>query len=358
MRDLSFPPTRDHRRELARNPWIWGAAAAGAAILGTGLAAQRRFMKRIADDPEQPFLSNPPTGRPLEVRSLDGTLLHAELFGPEEGTSVVLAHGWTESLQYWIYQIRDLSAHGLRVVAYDLRGHGDSQPAANDDYSIARFGEDLEAVLDASVPDGVRAVVAGHSLGAMAIAAWAERHEVRRRVGGAALINTGVGDLVAEQLLVPVPSVAQAINRTVALRGFLGNRAPLPRFSTPLTTAAIRYIAFGREASPAQVAFFERMLVACPPDVRAKVGMALSEIELLDALPRLDVPTIVIAGEDDRLTPPAHARRIASMLPSLERLTILEDTGHMAPLERPDSVTRALLEVTAKTARENDAAAA
>jgi len=349
VRELNHLPPRD--------PRIWGAAVA-AAGLGAGLAAQRRFMRRIADDPEQRFLAEPPTGRALEIRSDDGTLLHAELFGPEDGATVVLAHGWTESLQFWTYQIRDLSERGLRVVAYDLRGHGDSEPAANDDYSIARFGEDLEAVLSATVPEGARAVIAGHSLGAMAIAAWAERYEVRRRVGAAALIDTGVGDLIAEQLLVPVPSIARAINRTVALRGFLGNRAPLPRFSTPLTAALIRYVAFGPAASPAQVAFFERMLISCPPDVRAKVGIALSEIELLDALPRLDVPTIVITGADDRLTPPAHAERIAAMLPSLERLTILEDTGHMAPLERPETVTRALLELADRAGSEGDAAAA
>jgi pimeloyl-ACP methyl ester carboxylesterase len=315
-------------------------------------------MKRIADDPEQAFLAEAPTGRPLEVRSLDGTMLHAERFGPEDGATVVLGHGWTESLQFWTYQIRDLSERGLRVVAYDLRGHGESEPAVDDDYSIARFGDDVEAVLRASVPDGARAVLGGHSLGAMAIAAWAQRHDVRRRVGGAALINTGVGNLLAEQLLVPLPSIARALNRTVAMHGFLGNRAPLPRFSTPLTAAALRYIAFGPTATPAEVAFFERMLIGCPPHVRAKVGIALSEIELLDALPRLDVPTIVIAGEHDRLTPPAHARRIARMLPSLERLTILEDTGHMGPLERPEAVTRALCELCGKIAADSDAEAA
>ena len=322
---------------------LWTSAAAGVGAVTAGIAAQRRFMKRIADDPEREALSDPPEGRPLEVRSPDGTMLHAEVFGPERGDAVVLAHGWTESIQFWIYQIRALSDQGLRVIAYDLRGHGESQPAANDDYSIARFGEDLEAVLDAVVPEGARAVIAGHSLGAMAIAAWAENHDVQRRVRAAALIDTGMGDLIAEQLLVPVPSLAQAVNRTVALHGFLGNRTPLPSFSTPLTASLIRYIAFGPDASPAQVAFFERMLIACPPDVRARVGIALSEIELHDALGRLDVPTIVIAGDKDRLTPPAHARRIAEMLPQLERLIVLEQTGHMAPLERPAAVTDALL---------------
>jgi pimeloyl-ACP methyl ester carboxylesterase len=190
-------------------------------------------------------------------------------------------------------------------------------------------------------------MVVGHSLGAMAIAAWAEHHDVERRAGAAALISTGLGDLIAEQLLVPVPAVAQAINRTVAVRGFLGSRAPLPRFSTPLTSAAIRYVAFGPAATPAQIAFYERMLIASPPDARANIGIALSEVELYDALPRLTVPTIVVAGESDRLTPPSHARRIAEMLPQLEGLTVLPETGHMAPLERHREVTELLAQLAA-----------
>ena len=75
--------------------------------------------------------------------------------------------------------IRALSERGFRVVAYDQRGHGHSEPARGGDYAIERFGEDLEAVLSTCVPSGQRAVVAGHSLGAMSIAAWAEDHDVR-----------------------------------------------------------------------------------------------------------------------------------------------------------------------------------
>jgi pimeloyl-ACP methyl ester carboxylesterase len=333
--------------DRSREKWIGAGVAGGAALLGAGLATQRSYKRRIAKDPEQAVLGSPPKGRPVHVRSADGTTLYAEAFGADDAPTVVLAHGWTENLSYWTHQILDLSQRGLRVVAYDLRGHGESEPAAGEDYSIARFGEDLEAVLAGCVPEGRRAMVAGHSLGAMAIAAWAEHHDVEERAGAAALINTGVGDLIAEQLLVPVPAVAQALNRTVAVNGFLGSRAPLPRFSTPLTAAAIRYIAFGPAATPAQVAFYERMLIASPPDVRANIGIAMSEVELYDALPRLTVPTIVIAGEKDRLTPPSHAKRIAEMLPKLEGLTVLPDTGHMSPLERHREVTELLAQLAA-----------
>ena len=53
---------------------------------------------------------------------------------------------------------------------------------------------------------------------------------------------------------------------------------------------------FGPRGTPAQVAFFERMLVTCPPQVRADIGIAMSEMDLHDALHRLTVPTLVIAG--------------------------------------------------------------
>jgi hypothetical protein len=75
---------------------------------------------------------------------------------------------------------------------------------------------------------------------------------------------------------------------------FLGAHTRLPRFSTPLSAAAVRYVAFGPEASPAQVAFYEQMLVACPPDVRASAGITMSGMELYQALPR---PTRTDSGD-------------------------------------------------------------
>ena len=173
---------------------------------------------------------------------------------------------------------------------------------------MARFGEDLEAVLEATVPAGERAILAGHSLGGMSIAAWAEHHDVGARASGAALMFTGLGGLVGGQLVVHVPRFAQALSEPIAQHGFLGSRAPLPRISTPISHAAIRRFAFGPDGSPAQVAFYERMLVACAPEVRSATGIAMQKMELHHVLPDLTVPTLVMAGELDRLTPPAHAR--------------------------------------------------
>jgi len=314
------------------------AAAAGAALL------QRRHLRGISADPAFSILGAFAAGETLTVTSADGTELHAEAFGRESGPTIVLIHGWTEAIRYWTYVIAALGDK-FRIVAYDLRGHGDSGPAADGDYSLARFGDDVEAVLAACAPDGGVAVVAGHSLGAMSIAAWAENHQVPARAKSAALLNTGLGDLLAGSLLVRTPAWARRFSDPIGRRVFLGARRPIPGFSSPIHHAAIRHAAFGPAATPGQVEFYARMIGVCKPDVRAACGLAMADMDLHHALARLTIPTLVMAGERDLLTPPSHARRIASELPNLTKLVELPGTGHMGPLERPDEVADALREL-------------
>jgi pimeloyl-ACP methyl ester carboxylesterase len=279
--------------------------------------------------------------------SADGTTLHAEVFGADEAATVVLAHGWTEGIRFWIHVIEHLS-RDFRVVAYDLRGHGESEPGRDADYSLQRFGEDLEAVLAAAAPDGRVATVAGHSLGAMSIAAWAEHHDVEARVASAALLNTGLSGLIAGAAVIAVPAFAERFRDPIGRHMFLGARGPMPAFSTPLHHSIIRHVAFGPSASPATVEFYRRLATSTPADVRAAVGLAMADMDLEHALERLTVPTLVMAGDKDRLTPAAHADRIAAHLPDLAQLIVLPDTGHMGPLERPAEVSAALHELAVK----------
>ena len=318
------------------------AATAALGAVAAGAALQRRHLRSIADDEDYQRLRAPLDGRPLRITSADGTELYGEAFGPDDAHTVVLAHGWTEQLAYWGPVIQRLRAQGLHVVAYDLRGHGRSHPGADGDYALDRFGEDLEAVLAAAGAggDGDLATVVGHSLGAMSIAAWAEHHDPRARARAAALLNTGLGDLITGHLL--LPQMARFLNHPWASRAVLGSRAPVPPFSTPVQQAVIRYTAFGPHASRGDVAFYERMLIETPPDVRAATGVALSRMDLWHAVANLTIPTLVIAGAGDRLTPPEHARRIAEALPYPAGLIELPDTGHMSPLERPREVAEAL----------------
>jgi pimeloyl-ACP methyl ester carboxylesterase len=328
---------------------VTGAAAA--------VALQRRHLKILSGDPDFERLRRPLGGGPLAVVSADGTTLHAESFGPADGPTIVLAHGWTEQLGFWGPVIEVLLRRGMRAVAYDLRGHGRSAPAADGDYSLERFGEDLAAVLAASVdPNSAhpRATVVGHSLGAMSIAAWADAHDVSAHASAAALINTGLGDLISGHLL--FGQLARWLNHPRVGRALMGSSAPLLPFSSPLSHVLVRYVAFGPSATAGDVAFYERMLLDTPAAVRAACGVALSDMNLWEAVAGLTVPTLVIAGDRDRLTPPEHARRIAEALPDSVGLIILEDTGHMSPLERPRELADALGELVAAAASRSDAA--
>ncbi len=144
---------------------------------------------------------------------------------------------------------------------------------------------------------------------------------------------------------------AKRYSDTIGRRVFLGSRSPIPPFTTPVHHAMIRRTAFGPGATPGQVEFYAKMLGLTKPEVRAAIGLAMADMDLHHALARLTIPTLVMAGERDRLTPPVHARRIAGEIPNLTQLIELPDTGHMGPLERPHEVASALAELARAVAR-------
>lgn len=332
----SDQPGQGERRRL---PLPGPATGAGvAAVAGAALAGLRR---RRDGDPELQNFRSPLRGKPAAPHSADGTVLHAEVFGDPQGPTFVLVPGWTETLQLFDSVTRLLVDGGCRVVAYDLRGQGLSARPAGGDHALARYGEDLEAVLAATCQGRTDVIVAGHSLGAMSIAAWAEHHDVKARICGAALMNTGLEGLVRAAKLLP-HILPQAIAQPLALYAFLGNPLPMPAYSMGIARIAIRYVAFGPDASSAQVGFFERMLMKCPPEIRRGAGIAMAEMDLLHVVPKLDVPTLVFAGAVDRLTPPTHSERIAAALPDLADLVVLPRLGHMGPLEAPAEIVKAL----------------
>jgi predicted alpha/beta-fold hydrolase len=130
------------------------AAATGASWLAT----RELDRHRIRSDPEFARINAPLRGRPLRVAASDGTALHVKVFGPDGVPTLVLTHGWTCELRFWTYQIQALSDR-FRVVAWDLRGHGRSERPRDRNYSIDAFGDDLQAVLEATLADGERAVL-------------------------------------------------------------------------------------------------------------------------------------------------------------------------------------------------------
>lgn len=287
-----------------------------------------------------------PQGRVVDVRSKDGVRLHAEVFGPPDGYPVVLAHGITCALRVWAYQIADL-AQDYRVIAYDHRGHGRSSvPPRPVDYSLDLLAADLDAVLDATLEPGERAVIAGHSMGGIAISSWSQRYpdRVAQRADGVALINTTTGDLLRNIKLLPVParmSGARVQTAGSLLRVFGG--APAVRAADILTRRFVSTLAVGRGGDPAIEDFVFELFNGTPSAGRG--GWIRVLVDNLGPrhidLKNLSVPTLVIGSKNDRLLPMAASRLIAASAPNLARFVELPG-GHCAILERPAEVNEQL----------------
>lgn len=312
--------------------------AGAAAAVAYGSAA-RRDRARVVADPARDDLNV--SLDPVTVRTAAEGAVVAECHGPADAPVVVLVHGWVCSARFWTRQIQALRADH-RVIAYDARGHGRSAPAADGNYSIEALADDLEAVIAECVPHGRRFMLAGHSLGAMTIVAWAARHETTaERLAAAALINTGIGGLVEHSRVAPLPARLGALQRAVGPL-FLAAPGRAPGGAGPISHRAVRHVAMSPQASPAEVAFCEEMVLECPAPTRAGCGRTLAGLDLWWSLPSLKAPTVVVAGERDRLTPPSHARRIAADLPCAVGLVELEGTGHMGPVEAAPRVTEVI----------------
>jgi pimeloyl-ACP methyl ester carboxylesterase len=311
------------------------------------VAAEVTYRQRVKSDPQFTDFRNPLQGEPLRTTSQDGTEIYAEIFGPADGPTFVLVPGWTEQLRYFDPVTRILVGRGFRVVSCDLRGQGQSgRPATAGDHVLERYGQDLEAVLQGTCEGRSDVVVAGHSMGGMSVVAWAGQFKPSARVKAAALINTGQSALVTESQIIP-PVVPAVLREVVGTKVILTGSAPYMPVSNPMIRSISRYMAFGPDATAAQLAFYAPMMWEMHPRARGAAGIAMSQLDQLWAVSKLDVPTLVLAGENDRMTPPSHARQTAAELPHLADLVVLPRTGHMAPLERSAEVADELCKLAA-----------
>jgi pimeloyl-ACP methyl ester carboxylesterase len=281
------------------------------------------------------------------VTSRDGVRLNVEIHGPQDTRqpTVVLIHGNTCSIPFWAPVIRALRGE-LRIVVYDQRGHGGSDTPGRSGYSAGALADDLAAVLEQALPAGGKAVLAGHSMGGTAIMAAALRNDVISRVSGALLASTACADLITEALIVPFGGIVPPF-AAVAQRWLLTSAAPLEPFF-PLSRAVLSYLTLGPDASAEVAAVNAAVIQACDRRTRAAWGQALATLDVTDGVRHLDVPTHVLVGSADRLTPPSHASRIAELLPRCEGLTQLPRIGHMTPLEAPEVVAELIRKLAAE----------
>lgn len=288
-------------------------------------------MSRLMHVASGPYAPPVPT-RELTAVSADGARLHIEVHGTENAPAVVLAHGWTCSTAFWAAQIRDL-ATDHRVIAYDQRGHGRSP--AGPGCTADALADDLEAVLKATLAPGERAVIAGHSMGGMTVMAAATRPALREHAAAVLLCSTGSSRLVAESTVVPI---RPGRLRTWLTKHILGSRAPLGPV-TPIARAILKYATMGPGSAPHMVEACARIVHACPRKVRYAWSQVLDLLDLDHGVRELAVPTEVVVGTADRLTPPVHARALAASLPDCLGVTELPGLGHMTPVEAPELVT-------------------
>ncbi|WP_406139175.1 alpha/beta fold hydrolase [Streptomyces sp. NBC_01089] len=274
--------------------------------------------------------------------SADGTRIHTEVHGPDGAPAVVLSHGWTCSARFWDAQIGALSADH-RVVVYDQRGHGRTPAADLRGYTTDLLADDLEAVLAAALAPGERAVLAGHSMGGMTMMAAAGRPGFREHAAAVLLCSTGSSRLIAESTVLPLRPGRLRTRLTGAV---LGARAPLGPV-TPASKRILKYATMGPGSAPDRVAACARIVHACPRAARVAWSRVLAGLDLDAGVRELTVPTTVVAGTADRLTPVAHARALAAALPHCTGLTELTGIGHMTPVEAPEAVGALLRELAA-----------
>jgi pimeloyl-ACP methyl ester carboxylesterase len=286
-----------------------------------------------------------PPSRTLTVRAVDGTPLHAEVFGPSDGYPIVLTHGITCAIRVWAYQIADL-ATDYRVIAFDHRGHGRSGVPRCGGYSLKHLASDLDSVLAATLAPHERAVLVGHSMGGITIAAWSARyrHKVNRRADAVALINTTTGDLVRQVKLLSTPRELSAA-RVMGARGLISVFGGFPLLSAARIPSRylVAMLAVGKDADPSVARLIYELFAQTSPAGRG--GCAKMLVDALGSryldLDGLTVPTLVIGSERDRLTPISQSRRIARTAPNVVSLVELPG-GHCSMLEQPREVNRQL----------------
>ncbi len=251
---------------------------------------------------------------------------------PRGAPVVVLAHGWTLTRASWSPVIEALLARrSVRVVTYDQRGHGGSSMGEVDP-TVRMLGADLATVLSAVAPDGP-VVLGGHSMGGMAVMAYAGQHpdELRARVRGVVLVSTaasieGRKPIPFERLVMRVCSLAPGI-------------APGPL----VPVAAQRRLSFGKGARRADVRAAVRQIQRTPMPTIGRYFVALAAHNEVASLAHLDaVRTHIVVGSQDRLTPARWSRLLHDEIPG-SQMTVLDGLGHMLTYEATDVVADALV---------------
>ncbi|MFF8813226.1 alpha/beta fold hydrolase [Streptomyces pactum] len=318
---------------------------------GPGQAPGRNLGRDLGQDlgaepvpasvPAVPRPATPPSEERSPVAAADGPR-------PDAPLTVVFSHGYCLAQDSWHFQRAALRG-AVRTVFWDQRSHGRSergraQRDPGTPVTIDQLGHDLKAVIEAAAPEGP-VVLVGHSMGGMTMMALAAHHPelIRDRVVGAAFVGTSAGRLADVSFGLPVAGVKAARRVLPGLLRVLGSQVDLVergrRVTADLFAGLVKRYSFGsKEVDPGVARFAERLIEATPIDVVAEFYPAFVQHEKSAALSAFDgLPVLVLAGEEDLITPSEHSTAIAEALPGAE-LVIVPEAGHLVMLEYPELV--------------------
>jgi pimeloyl-ACP methyl ester carboxylesterase len=319
-----------------RVPPLVRVAIGAAAAVGAGLAAEKVLVRRVrrrTDPSVDPLLVPPADVRHRSVATRDGGRIHVLERG--EGRPLVLLHGITLAASIWSPQLHQLAGtggdDGFRVIAVDLRGHGGST-AGDDGYGLPVLADDLATVLEELDLRG--AIVAGHSMGGMALMRFCADHPkvLDERVAGLAFVATAASTPLHPFVLSRIAGFgARLVDR-------LDRGDPLPRRSggDDLSLMMCR-LAFGKDPSVAAVEQVRACVEAMDDDALGRSGVGLLEHDVRETLGDVTHPALILVGSRDLLTPVRAARAIAELLPEAT-VRVLSEAGHQLMQERPDEV--------------------
>jgi len=273
----------------------------------------------------------------------DGEQLAYRVHGPPDAPPILTVHGLVSSVQHWPFFIEHYQ-RTHRVVSWEYRGHG-GRPAPGDHraISVAQFADDAYAVWQAArVPP---AIVVGLSFGVqVALEQW-RRHADSIR---ALVLICGT----AGHPLDRVSSAAALRHGAAALVRGLGRVRPLAAPLLALLRSRpgswlAREAAFAsggahRDSCPREVldSLFAHVGNLAPEVIAATIAAYL-EHDAFDVLPTIDVPTLIIAGDRDELTPVETAERMQRAIRGSE-LVVFPGHSHLVQVEQPAEVHAAI----------------
>ena len=293
-------------------------AGVGGAIYAGQRALAARLRHQEDTDADNPLL--PVFDEAVRVDCHDGGSLYVISRG--DGPPIVFAHGVTLTSRVWAKQFESVPAAGFRAIAFDGRGHGEST-VGESGHSIDNLADDMRSLLEAL--DLHDAVLVGHSMGGMGVQSFVIRHPdiARDRVAGIVLMSTSARAVTSGAHL-----TRQGLDRVVGAFPNVG--AVMRQRNLGLLIARM---GFGDSPHASHVEATRQMLAECSRETLRDASRSLLSLDLIDGLSTVALPTLVLVGTADVLTPPRDSRQIASLVQDAS-LVEFPGAGHMLMYER------------------------